>query len=257
MANGTVLRPDRMLITACIALITILAWAYLFRLGHQMSAGLQNDAMMAAMGMRVDRAWTGLDALLTFAMWSVMMVGMMALSALPMLLMFSAAQAGRSQRSLSPHTITFGLGYIAVWTGFSACATLAQYGLHRAALLSPAMASSSKGFTAAILLAAGAYQLTRWKARCLTLCRSPLGFLMTYWRNGAFGAFQMGFRHGIYCLGCCWALMCLLFVVGVMNLIWVAILTGFVLTEKIGPAGTIVARVAGAAMVILGLAVLV
>ena len=257
MAARTMLRRDQVLISACVALVTILAWAYLLRLDHQMSAGLQYDAMMAAMGMTVNRAWTGLDALLTFAMWSVMMVGMMAPSALPMLLMFGSAQAGRSQKSVSPRTLTFGLGYIAVWTGFSAVATLAQYELHKAALLSPAMASSSKTLTGAILLATGAYQMTGWKARCLTQCRSPLGFLMTNWRDGVFGAFQMGFRHGIFCLGCCWALMCLLFVVGIMNLIWIAVLTGVVLLEKIGPAGAIAARIVGVAMVVLGVAVLV
>jgi predicted metal-binding membrane protein len=257
MAARTMLRRDQVLISACVALVTILAWAYLLRLDHQMSAGLQYDAMMAAMGMAVNQAWTALDALLTFAMWSVMMVGMMAPSALPMLLMFGSAQAGRSQKSVSPRTLTFGLGYIAVWTGFSAVATLAQYELHKAALLSPAMASSSKTLTGAILLAAGAYQMTGWKARCLTQCRSPLGFLMTNWRDGVFGAFQMGFRHGIFCLGCCWALMCLLFVVGVMNLVWIAVLTGVVLLEKIGPAGAIAARIVGVAMVVLGIKVLV
>ena len=95
--------------------------------------------------------------------------------------------------------------------------------------------------------------MTPWKSRCLTLCRSPFGFLMTNWRDGITGAFRMGFSHGSYCLGCCWALMCVLFVVGVMNLTWVATLTGFVLIEKIGPAGAIVARVAGAAMVVIGI----
>jgi predicted metal-binding membrane protein len=104
---------------------------------------------------------------------------------------------------------------------------------------------------------AGAYQLTPWKGACLTHCRSPLGFLMTHWREGRFGALQMGARHGAYCLGCCWALMCVLFVVGVMNLVWVAALTAFVLLEKAGPAGAIVARVAGAAMVLAGILVLV
>jgi predicted metal-binding membrane protein len=132
-------------------------------------------------------------------------------------------------------------------------AAVAQWGLHQAAMLSAAMATSSGRLSGAILIVAGAYQLTSWKSRCLTHCRSPLGFLMTNWRDGTIGAFRMGFRHGAYCLGCCWALMCVLFVVGVMNLIWVAALTGFVLIEKIGPAGAIVARVAGAAMVVIGI----
>jgi predicted metal-binding membrane protein len=187
-------------------------------------------------------------------MWAVMMVGMMAPTALPMLVLFAAAQAGRDQRSLSLATLTFGLGYIAVWTGFSAGATLAQYGLHQAALLSPAMVSSNGRLNGAVLLAAGAYQLTPWKAKCLTHCRSPLGFLMTKWHDGATGAFQMGFRHGVFCLGCCWGIMCLLFVVGVMNLVWIAMMTVFVLIEKVGPAGAFVRRLAGAAMILWGIA---
>jgi predicted metal-binding membrane protein len=218
-----------------------------------MSALMEHDKMMANMGMTMDMPWSAADVFFTFAMWAVMMIGMMAPSALPMLLLFAAARAGRGKRGVSRATLTFGLGYITVWTSFSAGAAVAQWGLHQAALLSAAMASSSGRLTGAILIAAGAYQLTPWKSRCLTHCRSPLGFLMTNWRDGTLGAFRMGFRHGAYCLGCCWALMCVLFVVGVMNLIWVATLTGFVLIEKIGPAGSIVARVAGAVMVVLGI----
>ena len=135
----------------------------------------------------------------------------------------------------------------------SACAALAQWALHETAMLSPAMATSSPYLAGAILIVAGAYQLTPWKGACLTHCRSPLGFLMTNWHDGRLGALQMGARHGAYCLGCCWGLMCVLFVVGVMNLVWVAALTGFVLLEKIGPAGTVVARVAGAVMVLVGI----
>jgi predicted metal-binding membrane protein len=115
------------------------------------------------------------------------------------------------------------------------------------------MSASSPYLAGAILIGAGAYQLTPWKGACLTHCQSPLGFLMTHWRSGLFGAFQMGLRHGAYCLGCCWALMCVLFVVGVMNLVWVAVLTGLVLIEKTGPAGNMVARVAGAVMVAGGI----
>ncbi len=116
-----------------------------------------------------------------------------------------------------------------------------------------AMAASSPYLKGAILIGAGAYQWTSWKGSCLTHCRSPLGFLMTRWRAGMSGAFHMGVRHGIFCLGCCWALMCVLFAVGVMNLFWVAALTAFVLLEKVGPAGAIAARVAGAAMILLGI----
>ena len=221
-----------------------------------MSADMEHDKMMAAMGMTMDMPWSTADIFFTIAMWAVMMVGMMAPSVSPMLLLFAATRAGRGKRGVSLATLTFGLGYIAVWAGFSVVAAVAQWGLHQAAMLSAAMASSSGRLSGAILIVAGAYQLMSWKSRCLTHCRSPLGFLMTNWRDGTIGAFRMGFRHGAYCLGCCWALMCVLFVVGVMNLIWVATLTGFVLIEKTGPGGAIVARVAGAAMVVIGVVAL-
>jgi predicted metal-binding membrane protein len=244
-------RRDRFLILGCVVLSTLLAWAYLLHLDRQMSAGMEYDKMMAAMGMHVNTRWRPADFFFTFAMWAVMMVGMMVPSAAPVLLLFAAAGAGRGKR-MPLTTLLFALGYIAVWVSFSVGTTAAQWGLHQTAMLSAVMASSSGRLSGAILMAAGAYQLTPWKGKCLTHCRSPLGFLMTNWRDGAGGAFRMGFRHGAYCLGCCWALMCVLFVVGVMNLIWVAALTGFVLIEKTGPAGAIVARVAGAAMFVLG-----
>jgi predicted metal-binding membrane protein len=214
---------------------------------------MEHDLMMSEMGMTMDMSWTAADVFFTFAMWAVMMIGMMAGTAAPVLLLFAAARARRDEFGVRPAVLMFGLGYLTVWVGFSACAALAQWLLHQTAMLSPAMAASSPYLAGAILIAAGGYQLTPWKGACLTYCRSPLGFLMTNWRDGRFGALQMGVRHGAYCLGCCWALMCVLFVVGVMNLVWVAALTGFVLLEKVGPAGTIVARVAGAAMMLAGI----
>jgi predicted metal-binding membrane protein len=214
---------------------------------------MEHDTMMAEVGMAMDMSWTAADMFFTFAMWAVMMVGMMAGSAAPVLLLFAAAQARHAERGMRLAVLLFGLGYITVWVGFSACAALAQWGLHETAMLSPAMTASSPYLAGAILVVAGAYQLTPWKGACLTQCRSPLGFLMTNWRDGRLGALQMGIRHGAYCLGCCWALMCVLFVVGVMNLIWVATLAAFVLLEKIGPAGTVVARAAGAVMVLAGI----
>lgn len=213
--------------------------------------------MMAAMGMTSHGPWTAADFLFTFAMWAVMMAGMMAPSAAPVLLLFAASRRSRGSRSASLATLIFGLGYLAVWISFSAGAALAQWILHDAAMLSAGMAASSSRLAAAILIGAGIYQLTPWKTRCLTHCRSPLAFLMTNWKDGKLGAFQMGIRHGIYCLGCCWALMGVLFVVGVMNLVWVAALTVFVLIEKVGPAGAIVTRVAGAAMILLGIVAII
>jgi predicted metal-binding membrane protein len=246
-------RRDRIVISTCLILVSILAWLYLVHLDRQMSVSMEHDTMMAEMGMSTQASWTAVDVLFTFVMWSVMMTGMMAGSAIPVLLLFAAAHAARGERGRGLAVPMFGLGYAAVWIGFSACAALAQWALHDTAMLSPAMAATSPFLSGAVLLGVGAYQMTSWKGACLTQCRSPLGFLMTNWRDGRLGAFRMGVRHGVYCLGCCWALMCVLFVVGVMNLVWVAVLTAFVLLEKTGPAGIIVARAGGVAMILAGL----
>jgi len=233
-------------------LIVALAWAYLIHLARQMSPSMEYDMRMAAMGMSTGMPWTLSDVFFAFVMWTVMMVGMMAGAATPVLLLFAAARAGRGERGVPLTVLIFGLGYAMVWVGFSAGAAIAQWALHQTAMLSPAMAAADPRVGGTILVAAGAYQLTPMKRACLTHCRSPLGFLMASWRDGKWGALQMGIRHGTYCLGCCWALMCVLFAVGVMNLLWVAALTGFVLLEKVGPGGAIVSRIAGAGMVALG-----
>lgn len=243
---------DRLIVWACIALITVLAWAYLLHLDREMSSSMAHDRMMAEMGMTMDMPRTSADVFFTFAMWAVMMIGMMAGPATPMLLLFAGMQRTRASGPVPMALPLFGIGYLAVWTAFSACAAIAQEALHRAALLSPAMAASSPRAAGAILIAAGVYQLTPFKGACLTHCRSPLGFLMSSWRDGARGAFRMGVSHGVYCLGCCWALMCVLFAVGVMNLLWVAALTVLVLLEKAGPFGAIAARVTGVITIAVG-----
>jgi predicted metal-binding membrane protein len=250
-------RRDRVLITTCIGLVTLIAWGYLVRLDRQTSSSMAYDTMMAAMGMASNTPWNAADVFFTFTMWAVMMIGMMTGTAAPVLLVFARKQAGQRGRAIPFTVLMFGAGYLAVWFGFSACATFAQGVLHEAALLTPAMASSNSYLSAAILIAGGLYQLTPFKNACLTHCRSPLIFLMAHWRSGPLGAFQMGLRHGLTCLGCCWALMCVLFVAGVMNLLWVAVLTGVVLAEKIGPGGIITSRVAGAAMIAFGILVAV
>jgi len=253
--NGTpVAAPgrDRLIVWACIALVTVLAWSYLLHLDREMSSSMAHDRMMAEMGMTMDMPRTTADGFFTFAMWTVMMIGMMAGPATPMLLLFAGMQRTRASGPVPMALPSFGLGYLAVWAGFSACAAIAQEALHRAALLSPGMAASSPRTAGAIWIAAGVYQLTPYKGACLTWCRSPLGFLMSSWRDGALGAFRMGLRHGLYCLGCCWALMCVLFAVGVMNLLWVAALTALVLLEKVGPFGAMAARVTGVIMIAVG-----
>jgi predicted metal-binding membrane protein len=250
-------RRDLLLILGCIAAATFFAWLYLIHLDRQMSPAASYDQMMAAMGMASNTAWKAADFFFTFAMWAVMMVGMMGPSAAPMILLFGAAQAKNKRGAPLAQASVFALGYVVVWTLFSALATLAQWALHEGALLSPSMAVLSPRIGGAVLLIAGAYQLSPWKNSCLAHCRSPLSFLMTHWRPGKLGAFSIGVHHGAYCLGCCWALMCVLFVVGIMNLLWVAILTVFVLLEKIGPQGAWVARLSGAALIVAGLVFIV
>ncbi len=247
-------RRHRALIAGCIALITLLAWTYLVHLNRHMTSPIEGDTMVAAMGRVMNRPWGAGDLLLTFVMWAVMMVGMMAVPALPVLLLFAGMRTQRAGRGVVPTVPSFGLGYLVVWLAFSACATAAQWALHEGALLSSTLATSSTSVAGVILIAAGAYQLTPLKTGCLARCRSPLGFLVSNWRDGSAGAFQMGFRHGIFCLGCCWALMAVLFVVGVMNLAWVGVLTLFILAEKIGPAGARLSRVGGAILMALGAA---
>jgi predicted metal-binding membrane protein len=253
LALAEVSRRDRIIIWTCLVALIGLSWAYLVFLDRQMASSMTYDAMMAEMGMAMDRSWTRADLFFTFVMWTVMMVGMMAGSAAPVLLLFGRARAGRGKGAVSGAVLTFGLGYVTMWTAFSACAALAQWGLHQAALMSAGMSVANPRVAGAILVGAGIYQLTPVKGACLTHCQSPLGFLLGHWREGSWGAFQMGIRHGAYCLGCCWALMAVLFAVGVMNLFWVAALALFVLLEKIGPAGPPVARASGVLLIGFGL----
>ena len=250
-------RRDRVLILICVIVVTGLAWAYLVHIGRQITPATEYGKAMADMGMTTGEPWARAEFLFTFIMWAVMMVGMMSPAAAPMLLLFAAAQTKRGKGRTLPEITMFALGYVAIWAGFSASAAVAQWSLHQAAMLSETMAASSPRLGAAILTAAGIYQLTPWKNRCLMRCRSPLGFLMTNWRDGRVGAARMGLRHGIYCLGCCWALMCVLFAVGVMNLLWVAGLTSLVLLEKIGSQTAVVARLAGAALIVFGIVMMI
>ena len=182
------------------------------------------------------------------------MVGMMVPSAVPMSLLFaSVARKAAAQGAAVASAFVFVAGYVAAWTLFSAGATALQWELERAALLSPMLAAATPLFAAAVLLAAGLYQLSPWKDACLAHCRTPARFLAEHWRPGAGGAFRLGLRYGLYCLGCCWILMALLFVGGVMNLLWVAVIAVTVLVEKIVPAGDLIGRIAGVGMIAAGL----
>jgi predicted metal-binding membrane protein len=212
---------------------------------------------MPAMQMPGFYGWGVSTVILLFLMWAVMMVAMMVPSAVPMVQAFLAVKERRkdSSRQFVPAGV-FLLGYIVVWTAFSAAATLAQWGLHKTALLSPMMVATSPVVSGGLLLAAGMFQWTPLKRACLRGCRSPLSFLMGEWREGTAGAFRMGLRHGAYCVGCCWALMALLFVVGVMNLVWIAVIAVFVMAEKVLPRGQLLGRIGGVALVGAGIAVI-
>jgi predicted metal-binding membrane protein len=182
-------------------------------------------------------------------MWAVMMVAMMLPSAAPVVLLFAALERRRGRLG---RTAAFVAGYLVLWSGFSAAAAALQWALQRIAITNAAGPALGL-FGAALVGAAGLYQLTPLKRACLAHCRSPVDALAGHWRPGRGGAFVMGARHGLYCLGCCWLLMALLFVIGVMNLLWVALLALLVLVEKLAPGGPRLARWSGLALVAAGL----
>jgi predicted metal-binding membrane protein len=194
---------------------------------------------------------------LMFLMWFVMMAGMMLPSAAPTVLLYaSMVRKNAARGTVLPAAWIFVSGYVLVWAGFSLAATVLHALLEHAALVTPMMTPASRWLTGGLLVAAGIYQLTPLKDLCLTQCRNPLQFLMARWRPGPAGALRMGLAHGAYCVGCCWALMLLLFAIGVMNLIWVAMIAAFVFVEKLLPAGRITARFAGAALIAVGVTVM-
>ncbi len=244
-------RYDRLVIAAALVGMAALAWVYLIR----ESAGMT----VLSMEMVRLRSWEMTDFALVFLMWAIMMIGMMIPSVTPTTMIYaSIARKAERQGTIVAPTMVFVLGYVAVWTLFSALATMAQWGLDQAALLSPMMVMTSPMVGATLLVAAGVYQASPLKLVCLEHCRSPAHFLSRHWRPGITGAFRMGLGHGVFCLGCCWVLMGLLFLGGVMNLLWIASIAIFVLAEKVIPIrdSKIVSRLTGAVMALAGLAVL-
>ena len=247
-------RRDRLAILAGLGGIVLLSWGYLFLEAVAMGGGSMD--MVSAMntaGARL-QPWSVTEFLLVFIMWAVMMVAMMVPSATPMILLFAGTSGRRREagESFVPTGI-FLAGYVVVWTAFSLAATALQYALTEAALVSPMMVSTSRALGGVLLLLAGIYQWTPLKEICLKHCRSPMHCVMTNWRPGRFGAFEMGLRHGAFCVGCCWALMALLFVGGVMNLLWVAAIAFLVLIEKVVPRGDRLGRLGGLLLAFAGL----
>ncbi|WP_082522243.1 DUF2182 domain-containing protein [Ramlibacter sp. Leaf400] len=205
------------------------------------------ETPLAQLAMPTSRAWTSANLLAVWAMWCVMMVAMMLPSALPMVLTFVqvARRNGEHGRARA-----FVAAYGLVWLGFATAGTVAQWLLQRSGLVDPMAVSRSTGLTVLLLLLAGVYQFSPLKRACLRSCRTPLGFLLGHWRPGVRGAFSMGLRHGMLCLGCCWALMGLLFIGGMMNLSWVAALAIAVAIEKLAPGGERVATALGVGLIV-------
>jgi predicted metal-binding membrane protein len=240
---------DRVAIFTSLGLLTLLCWIYLIDMAVEMNApGADITCIMCV------RTWTAREAGIMLMMWIIMMIGMMVPTALPMTLIYAAvAKKAAAQGSNIAPTLIFVLGYVVMWTLFSIAATAAQWGLDQFALLSPMMVTTSSLLGAAILISAGVYQLTPLKMSCLRHCRMPMFFISEHWRDGRWGAFRMGLIHGAFCLGCCWALMLLLFFGGVMSLFWIITITLFVLLEKIIPHGIGGAKLAGVLMILFGM----
>ncbi len=246
---GDLLARQRMAIIGGLVVVVAVSWGYLLALasdmsmGHEMSMGAAAGGAMQSPGF----AWL-------LVMWVVMMAAMMLPTAFPMIVMHARFQTGHAPaRSPAPRTALFVLGYLVAWTGYAAIASAVQMGLQHTATMHPmAMALTSAPASAAVLVAAGIFQLTPLKNACLSRCRSPLGFFMTAWRNGRGGALLMGIHNGAYCVACCWALMAVMFVVGTMNMLWVALLAVFMLFEKVGPAPGLVTRGSGMALIATG-----
>lgn len=264
-ALESLLRRERGVVAVGLAMLTLLAWWYVWRgAGMGMSAldmtrvalfpHLQPEPMPGMMMPAV--AWVT-----ALAMWWVMMIAMMTPSAAPLILLYgrvlrqTSSPAGAKPAYAPPFFLA--AGYLAVWLGFSAAAATAQFLLTRTGLIwSMDLSSRSSALSGLVLIGAGAYQLSPLKYACLRQCRTPVEFLTRHFRSGRIGALAMGARHGLWCVGCCWLLMALLFVGGVMNIVWIAVIAALVLVEKVAPAGFTVGRAAGAALIVWGIATL-
>lgn len=244
---ASAVKRDRAILLCGLAVVTGLAWAHMAR----MASGMGGDAgCHAGIAAPSARAWSAWDLATAAAMWGVMMVAMMLPVVSPWVLALSTAARERAPRA-APFTDAgyFLCGYGAVWLGYSVLAAGGQLLLQRAALLSQDWVTTSPWLAAGLLVVAGVYQWTPLRDACMTHCRSPFGFFLTSWREGRWGAFTMGARHGMYCVGCCWALMALSFVFGVMSLLWMAIVTAFLLLEKATSAGPWMSKAAGIGLV--------
>ncbi len=236
---------DLSVVAAGVVGLTALAWFDLWQRAAMTDAGTG-----MAMAMPRTIPWSFLDLIAAALMWSIMMSAMMLPSATPMLLFFSGVQRMRRKdgKTAVPAAL-FVAGFLVIWVAWSGLAAGLQWALQSLLVLSPQLTATRLPLAVTFLLFAGLYQFTPWKHACLARCQTPLSFLLTQWREGLWGALRMGARYGVYCVGCCWALMGLLFVVGVMNLLWIALLAIFVLIEKTAVRGPWLARGTGLALI--------
>ncbi len=239
---AAVVRRDRAILLVTLAAVSGLAWVYMMQMASEATAGAGCHTMMAP----TVRPWSARDFAAAAAMWAAMMAAMMLPIVSPWLLALLRSARQRDAR-LAPisETVGFLVGYGTVWLVYSVVAAAGQLLLQRAALVSGQWAVTNPALGVGLLVAAGIYQWTPLRDACMSHCRSPIGFFLSSWREGSWGAFTMGLRHGIYCVGCCWALMALSFVFGVMNVMWMALATGFLLVEKATSAGPWMTKPAG------------
>ncbi len=238
-------RRDRAVALGSLVAVVSVSWLYLARM--PMSRAGDDVICLATPGM-AEAPWEQFAA--AFLIWTVMMVSMMLPTAAPAIDVFG--MFARKRPAGAPTIALFVLGYVALWTVYSVLAAAGQVALSRAALLAPTLQSTSTVLSVALLLLAGIFQFTPLKDACLTQCRSPFPFFLSHWRDGELAAFRLGVQHGSYCVGCCWALMTLMFVFGAMNLLWMGVLSLFMLGEKLTPAKWHVERVAGATLILWG-----
>ena len=260
-ADTAVLRRDRVVVVLALTFLTVLAWSYLLWLSADMNMGGMDMTGLrmipSGMGlmMPADMPWQALEFVLVFAMWIVMMVGMMTPSATPMFLTY--ARIGRQIEALSrplAATVWFAVGYFLVWVGFALLATLLQWALDRSALLDFTMTTTSSVLGGLLFVSAGLYQWTSLNELCLAQCQRPFEFVMRHggYRRDARGSIMLGLRHGAYCVGCCWTLMALLLVGGVMNLLWIVLLALLAFLERVPSMGRLIARLAGIVLIAAG-----
>ena len=248
------LRYNRTPAVVLLIVLPLVSWMWIVVMARDMYG-----PMTGASAWMMTAVWDVRHLTLLWAMWAVMMLGMMLPSASPMLLLFGgiARRSAPAASGVSGQIYAFAAGYVAVWAIFSLGATALQRLLATLLFISPMMEGTQPAIGAGLLLTAGVYQLTPIKQACLRTCQSPLGFLMSRWRPGVSGAFRMGLEHGALCVGCCWALMLLLFAGGVMNLSVIAALTALVAFEKLTPLGTQGARIGGVLLIAAALWMLV